>query len=433
MSHTPPSCFSVPAGTCYRVGGVVRDTLLGIDSSDNDYVVVGATPEQMIAAGFLAVGGHFPVFLHPQSKEEYALARTERKSGRGYGGFTFYAAPTVTLKEDLIRRDLTINAMAMDAAGNIIDYYGGQEDLAAGQLRHVSPAFAEDPLRILRVARFAATFPQFTIAADTMTLMQQMVAAGELNHLSKERIWRELARGLVAAQPSKMVQALYDCIALQQLLPEVAALVGVPERIDYHPEGESYRHTMMVIDCAAARGANAAENFAALLHDVGKAQTPAEILPSHHGHEQKSRLLAADICNRLKLPRAVTKLAQVIAAEHGNVHNALEMRAATLVDLLTRIGAFNNSATFESLLRICEADFYYWHERANQPYRQGAFLRRALAAAQTVDSAAVAQVVQEKNIPPASDKIAAAIRAARIKAIHASDLNSPPTEGGEGS
>jgi methionine--tRNA ligase beta chain len=277
--------LAVKSVRAYLVGGAVRDTLLGRSVGDRDFVVIGETPENMLAAGFMPVGGEFPVFLHPKTKEEYALARTEKKHGKGYHGFVFYAAPDVSLKDDLRRRDLTVNAIAQDENGKLIDPWGGINDLTAKVLRHVSPAFSEDPVRLLRVARFAATLPDFSIAADTMALMRHMVQRGEAANLTAERVWRELARGLTAACPARMIEVMNDCGLLEVILPEVAALRGVPERRDYHPEGETYIHTLMVLDAAADLHLSAAECFAALVHDIGKAQTPATILPSHHGHE----------------------------------------------------------------------------------------------------------------------------------------------------
>ena len=408
-----PTLSPAALGDCYLVGGAVRDRLLGRVGGDRDYVVVGVTPEQMVAAGFKPVGADFPVFVHPQSGEEYALARTERKSGRGYHGFVFHSDVTVTLEDDLRRRDLTINAMAQDQSGQVMDFHGGRRDLAAKVLRHVSPAFAEDPVRILRVARFAAMLPAFSVAADTLALMRRMVENGEAAHLQKERVWRELARGLTAAAPSRMIQTLADCGALALLLPEVAALRGVPERLDYHPEGESYLHTLMVVDAAVNRGSDAAECFAALLHDIGKAKTPADILPKHYGHEKRSAELAQAVCERLAPPREVAQLAVLAAREHGNVHRVLDMRAATVVDLLSRLDAFRRQARFEAVLRVCEADFYYWPERQNQPYPQGVFIRAARTAA-----AAAGKVGGElRHLPPF--KIAIAVRSARIKAVAA--------------
>ena len=400
----------------YLVGGAVRDELLGLPVSDRDYVVVGATPEEMAARGFKPVGGDFPVFLHPQTREEHALARTERKSGRGYRGFTFHSAPDVTLEDDLRRRDLTINAMAKDGDGGVggegglIDPHGGADDLRNGILRHVSPAFAEDPVRILRVARFAARFSDFTIADETMALMRKIVSDGEADHLVAERVWRELSRGLMEPKPSRMIDALHECGALAKVLPEVAALKGVPERLDYHPEGESYLHTMMVIDAAAARGLGVAERFAALLHDIGKAETPPHILPSHHGHEERSARLAGIVCRRLKPPRECEDIAKTAARLHGKVHSALDMRAAKVADLLSALDAYRRPGRMESVLRVCEADFYFLPERAGEPYPQGDYLRKVFAAAKAIDASAIA-----RESPP--DKVALKIREARIAAI----------------
>ena len=394
----------------YTVGGAVRDELLGLPVADRDFVVVGATPETMAAKGFKPVGGDFPVFLHPETHEEYALARTERKSGRGYGGFVFYAAPDVSLEDDLRRRDLTINAMAKDADGTLIDPHGGARDLKGGVLRHVSEAFAEDPVRILRTARFAARFPGFKTARETTALMARMVANGEADHLTTERVWRELSRGLTEPKPSRMIEALRECGALEKILPEVAALKGVPERLDYHPEGESYLHTMMVLDAAADLGLSGPERFAALLHDIGKAQTPPEILPSHHGHEERSAKLAAEVCRRLRPPRKWEDIARVAAREHGRIHSALEMRAAKLADLFSALDAYRRPERLESVLRVCEADYYFLPERRGKPYPQGARVRAAFAAARGVDAGAIFRGAKE-------GKAAEKIRAARIAAI----------------
>ena len=389
----------------------MRDELLGRSGGDRDFVVVGATPQEMINAGFEAVGADFPVFINPQNGEEYALARTERKSGRGYKGFVFYAEPSVSLEEDLRRRDLTINAMAKGQDGRVIDPHNGRADLQNKILRHVSPAFAEDPLRVLRVARFAAALPDFSIAPPTMELMQKITASGELAELSGERVWRELARGLVAARPSKMLQALSQCGALAALLPEVEALRGVPERLDYHPEGETWTHTNMVVDAAAARGNNAAVCFAALLHDSGKAKTPAEILPSHHGHEAQSAKLAKAVCERLRPPKGARALAILAAAEHGNVHKSLQMRAATVERLLARADAYRRPQQLAALLRVCEADFYYLPARAGKEYEPGAFLRAAREAAMQTDAAAIAAAAKTPAL------IAGQVAAARAQAI----------------
>ena len=400
------------AAKVYAVGGAVRDCLLGIDGGDRDFVVVGTTPEEMAVAGFKPVGGDFPVFIHPQTGEEYALARTERKSGRGYRGFVFYAGADVSLQDDLRRRDLTINAIAKDDNGELTDPFGGGDDITARVLRNVSAAFAEDPVRILRVARFAAALPGFVVAEETQKLMRRMVQNGEAAHLRTERVWKELARGLATSAPSKMIKTLHSCGALQVVLPEVAALDGVPERLDYHPEGESFLHTMMVIDTAAARGCSPPECFAALLHDIGKAQTPAEILPSHYGHEARSAILARQVCARLKTPRAFSAMAVLVAAEHGNVHKSMEMRASKVVDLLGRLGAFRQRDMMESVLRICECDFYYWQPRKNEKYPQSTFLRTAADVACSIDIQSAIDATSGGG-----KKIAEAIRTARINAV----------------
>ena len=402
----------------YTVGGAVRDELLGLPVADRDFVVVGATPEEMAARGFMPVGGDFPVFLHPQTREEYALARTERKSGRGYGGFVFHASPEVSLEDDLRRRDLTINAMAKDADGELIDPYGGARDLQEGVLRHVSEAFAEDPVRILRTARFAARFADFATAEETRELLRRMVAEGEADHLTTERVWRELSRGLTERKPSRMIEALRECGALEKVLPEVAALRGVPERLDYHPEGESYLHTLMVIDAAADMDLSGPERFAALLHDIGKAGTPAEILPSHHGHEGRSAELVEVACRRLQPPRKWADLARIAAREHGRIHSALEMRAATLADLFSALDAYRRPERLESVLRVCQADFYFLPERLNKPYPQGIRVRAAFAAAMKVDAGAIARETER-------EKVAEKIRAARIEAIRESEKQPP--------
>ncbi len=413
------------------VGGAVRDALLGRDCDDRDFVVVGETPESMLAAGYKPIGESFPVFLHPKTGEEYALARTEKKHGRGHRGFIFYAAPEVSLEDDLCRRDLTINAMARGEDGVLIDPFGGARDIEAKVLRHVSPAFVEDPLRIFRVARFAAMFPDFTVADDTHALMSDIVRDGEAAELSVERVYAELERGFAAARPSRMLQVLHDCGALAVVLPELAALDGVPERKDYHPEGDSFIHTMMTLDAAAELGLSAAECFAAALHDIGKATTPPSILPSHHGHEARGAKMAAALCARLRVPRRFADLAVLSCAEHGNVHNAEELRPGTLVDLLLRLDVFRRPARAESVLRVCEADYAYWPARRGTEYPQGAFVRRAWAAAASIDTGAVAKHAAEKHGNDA-EQISAQIRQERIKAIRQFrqaeiDTDSPPS------
>ena len=405
----------------YAVGGAVRDELLGLPVKDRDWVVVGATPQDMLARGFVAVGRDFPVFLHPQSHEEYALARTERKTAPGYTGFAFHAAPGVTLEQDLVRRDLTINAMAKDAAGAIIDPHGGRAALAARVLRHVSPAFAEDPVRILRVARFAARFADFSIAAETQELMRGMVAAGEVDALVPERVWQELARGLMEARPSRMIEVLRECGALRRLLPELDALWGVPQRADYHPEVDTGVHVMMVVDMAARLGVALPARFAALMHDLGKARTPTDILPRHHGHEAKSVALLEPVCERLRVPTDCRDVARLVARFHGDMHRVAELRAETRLTLLERCDALRRPDRFELILLACEADYrgrLGWEER---DYPQAAAWRGALAAVRAVDAGAIAGATVTRTGEDGADPqaIARAIGAARVEALRA--------------
>jgi tRNA nucleotidyltransferase (CCA-adding enzyme) len=304
----------------FEVGGAVRDALLGLPVGDRDWVVVGATPQQMLDAGYQPVGRDFPVFLHPETQQEYALARTERKSGRGYHGFVFHAAPEVTLEQDLARRDLTVNAIARAPDGTLVDPYGGQRDLAARVLRHVSPAFAEDPVRLLRLARFAARFVDFTVAPETMALLRQLVEHGEVDALVAERVWQELSRGLMAERPSRMLAVLRECGALARLLPEVDRLWGVPQRPEHHPEVDTGVHLSLALDLAAQHGEPLAVRWALLCHDLGKGTTPAELLPRHHGHEQRSAKMARALAERLRVPGDCRELADVVAREHGHVH-----------------------------------------------------------------------------------------------------------------
>ena len=397
----------------YAVGGAVRDELLGLPVKDRDWVVVGATPQEMLAQGFLAVGRDFPVFLHPATHEEYALARTERKTAPGYTGFAFHAAPGVTLEEDLVRRDLTINAIARDEAGTIIDPHGGRADIAARVLRHVSPAFAEDPVRILRVARFAARFTEFTVAPETLELMRAMTAAGEVDALVQERVWQELARGLMEARPSRMFELLRECGALARLLPEVDALWGVPQRADYHPEVDTGVHVMMVIDMAARLGAALPARFAALTHDLGKARTPADILPRHHGHETRSVALVEGVCERLKVPVDCRDVARLTARYHGDMHRVEELRPETKLTLLERCDALRRPERFELILLACEADYrgrLGWEERE---YAQATVWKAALAAVRAVDAGAIARVTADPKYIPAN------IGKARVEALRA--------------
>jgi len=395
----------------YIVGGAVRDELLGRPSADRDYVVVGATPETMLAAGFRAVGKDFPVFLHPQTHEEYALARTERKSGHGYHGFTFHAAPDVTLEQDLARRDLTINAMARGEDGDLVDPFGGRRDLEAKILRHVGPAFAEDPVRILRLARFAARFDDFTVAPETLALMRGMVDCGEADHLVAERVWQELAKGLSEAKPSRMFEVLRDCGALARLLPEVEALFGVPQRADYHPEIDAGVHTMMVIDQSARHGFPLPVRFAALTHDLGKATTPADILPRHLGHEQRSATLVEALCARLRVPNDCRDLALIMARHHGAVHRAAELRPAAVVELFEKTDALRRPERFRQLLDACLCDFTGRLGWENRSYASPQRLLTALAAVDAVPAGEIAAACSERgNIPER-------IRAARVEAV----------------
>ncbi len=382
----------------YIVGGAVRDRLLGLPVADRDHVVVGATPDDMVALGYRPVGKDFPVFLHPQTLEEYALARTERKSGHGYKGFTVYAAPEVTLEEDLRRRDLTINAIAEDESGTLVDPYGGQRDLAARIFRHVSEAFAEDPVRILRVARFAARFDDFAVAPETSALMRQMVTDGEIDALVPERVWQELARGLMETRPSRMFHVLRDCGALARLFPEIDRLFGVPQPPQYHPEIDTGVHVMLVVDWAARQGFSLPVRFAALTHDLGKGTTPSELWPAHHGHEARSVELVRALSERIRVPIDCRELAVAVARDHGNVHRALELRPGTIVELLERVDAFRRPERFETFLQACESDFRGRPGYEDQPFPAPAYLRQALQAAQAIDAAGVARNAQPAHI-----------------------------------
>ena len=412
----------------YMVGGAVRDRLLGLPVQDHDWVVVGATPEQMVAQGYLPVGKDFPVFLHPDSREEYALARTERKSGRGYRGFTVFTSPDVTLEEDLARRDLTINSIAAPAdwtgaSGQnglnpgLIDPFGGQRDLHAKVLRHVTDAFREDPVRILRLARFAARFHDFSIAPETGALLREMVADGEADHLVPERVWQELSRGLMEAQPARMFDVLRDCGALAVVLPELNRLWGVPQRAEYHPEVDTGVHVMMVLQMAARLGASLPVRWACLMHDLGKGTTPADVLPRHIGHEQRSSKLLRTVGQRLRVPTDCTELADVVAREHGNIHRSGDLNAAALVRLLERCDAFRKPARFADALLACECDARGRLGMEEDAYPQRQHLLAALAAAQGVDTASVAQAAVDRGAR--GDAIGKAVATARAQAVQA--------------
>jgi tRNA nucleotidyltransferase (CCA-adding enzyme) len=367
----------------YLVGGAVRDRLLGLPVRERDWVVVGATPEELVRLGYEPVGREFPVFLHPTTHEEYALARQERKVGPGYRGFTTQFAPTVTLEEDLRRRDLTINAMAEDENGTLIDPHGGQADLAARLLRHVSEAFVEDPVRILRVARFAARFAPlgFCVAEETLALMRRITASGEARTLVPERVWQETERALGEAHPDVFFEILRACGALAVIYPEIDALFGVPQPPRWHPEIDTGVHVMLALRYAAARGAPVGVRFAVLTHDLGKAQTPKADWPSHHGHEEFGVPLINGLCDRLKVPNAHRELAILAARYHTLVHRALELRPATVVTLLENCDALRRPERFAELLLACEADARGRSGRENAPYPQVDYLRQALAAA----------------------------------------------------
>ena len=412
----------------YMVGGAVRDRLLGLPVQDHDWVVVGATPEQMVAQGYLPVGKDFPVFLHPDSREEYALARTERKSGRGYRGFTVFTSPDVTLEEDLARRDLTINSIAAPAdwtgaSGQnglnpgLIDPFGGQRDLHAKVLRHVTDAFREDPVRILRLARFAARFHDFSIAPETGALLREMVADGEADHLVPERVWQELSRGLMEAHPARMFDVLRDCGALAVVLPELNRLWGVPQRAEYHPEVDTGVHVMMVLQMAARLNASLPVRWACLMHDLGKGTTPADVLPRHIGHEQRSSKLLRTVGQRLRVPTDCTELADVVAREHGNIHRSGDLNAAALVRLLERCDAFRKPARFADALLACECDARGRLGMEEDAYPQRQHLLAALAAAQGVDTASVAQAAVDRGAR--GDAIGKAVATARAQAVQA--------------
>jgi tRNA nucleotidyltransferase (CCA-adding enzyme) len=402
--------MSATSPKTYCVGGAVRDQLLGLPLQDRDWVVVGATPEEMVARGFKPVGSDFPVFLHPQTHEEYALARTERKVAQGYKGFTVYASPDVTLEQDLSRRDFTINAIAQDDEGNLTDPYGGQADLKAGILRHVSDAFAEDPVRILRGARFAARFG-FSFAPETLVLMRSMVENGEVDALVAERVWQELARGLMEKQPSRFFTTLRECGALKKILPEMDGLFGVPQPAHYHPEIDCGIHTLMVVDEAAKQESPLEVRFAALGHDFGKATTPEDTLPRHIGHEQRSVDLLKKVCERLRVPGECRDLALLVAQYHSHVHKAKELRADTIVKLFDSCDLWRKPERFAQILQTCEADAHGRTGHEHDAYPQSAYLLKCASAAQAVSAGDIARACADKNL------IADKVREARIEAV----------------
>jgi tRNA nucleotidyltransferase (CCA-adding enzyme) len=394
----------------YCVGGAVRDRLLGLPVQDHDWVVVGGTPEAMVAQGFQPVGKDFPVFLHPHTHEEYALARTERKTARGYQGFAVYAAPDVTLEQDLLRRDFTINAIAQDADGKLIDPHNGVADLRAGILRHVSAAFSEDPVRILRAARFAARFG-FTIAPETLQLMRDMANNGEVDALVAERVWQELARGLMEKKPSRFFETLRSCGALAKIIPEVDVLFGVPQPEKYHPEIDCGIHTMLVVDDAAHHDYPLEVRYAALTHDLGKGNTPKNILPRHIGHELRSVDLVKTLSQRLRVPGECRDLALLAARYHGDIHRAFELRAQTIIKLFQSADAWRRPERFTHLLLACASDARGRTGHELDAYPQAEYLLQLLAVARAIDAGEIAKQCSD------STAIASAVQQARIGAI----------------
>ena len=395
----------------YIVGGAVRDELLGLAVKDQDYVVVGSTPEAMEVAGFKPVGKDFPVFLHPKTHQEYALARTERKTGLGYKGFVVHASPDVTLVEDLARRDLTINAIAKAENGQLIDPFNGLADIQSKTLRHVSDAFAEDPVRILRAARFAARFTDFNVAPETILLMQSMVAAGEVDALVAERVWQEIAKGLMETKPSRMFDVLRECGALKKILPELDALWGVPQPAQHHPEIDTGLHVMMVIDYAAKQNFSLPIRFAALMHDLGKGTAPKEMLPRPIGHEVRSLSLLKEVSKRLRIPNDCKELAQIVAKFHGKLHQSSQMRPDTLLAFLMELDAVRQPARFKDFLKACEADSRGRTGLEDCETPAADLMQKVLKAALSIDAGIIAKQYSE------AEKIKIAIFEARLQAV----------------
>ncbi len=409
----------------YLVGGAVRDALMGLPMRDRDWVVVGATPQQLLALGYTQVGRDFPVFLHPKSHEEYALARTERNSAPGYKGFVVHAEPSVTLEEDLARRDLSINAIALPAEAlqadgsfdlaALVDPYNGRADIAARVLRHVTQAFREDPVRILRIARFAARFADYQVAPLTLALMRQMVLEGEVDHLVAERVWQELAKGLMEHAPNRMLEVLRDCGALAHLLPELDALWGVPQSAQHHPEVDTGVHVMLVLQVAVQLGACLPVRFACLTHDLGKGRTPAYVLPRHIGHEGRGVKLLQAVCKRLRVPTEGAELAEVVAREHGNIHRSAELGPDALLRLLERCDAIRKPARFADALLACECDARGRTGFEDSAYPQRARLQAALDLVLAVATAPVAAAAAAQGA--SGLQIGAAVRRARLAVL----------------
>ncbi|MDI1229963.1 MAG: multifunctional CCA addition/repair protein [Methylobacter sp.] len=397
----------------YLVGGAVRDKLLGLPVKERDWVVLGETPESMVKHGYRPVGKDFPVFLHPKTHEEYALARTERKTAPGYKGFTIHAAPDVSLEQDLIRRDLTINAMAMTPEGRLIDPYGGQIDLEKRIFRHISPAFAEDPVRILRIARFAARYGHlgFTLAEETRSLMQSMVTAGEVDHLVPERVWAELFKALNEKSPSAFFYTLKACAALDKIFPEIQCLFGVPQPEHYHPEIDTGIHVMLCLEQAALLSASPEVRFAALVHDLGKGVTPRTNWPHHYGHETQGLRILEQLCMRLRVPNSFKTLAMQVMQYHTHCHRVFELRASTITDMLAALGAYKPRHKLSEFLQACEADAKGRTGFENTPYPQAELLSGAAKAAASVDTSSIL------NGELKGSHIGEAIRRLRIKAV----------------
>lgn len=406
----------------FEVGGAVRDSLLGLDVRERDFVVVGATPAMMLELGFRQVGRDFPVFLHPETHEEYALARMERKTGPGHKAFAFDTSAAVTLEEDLMRRDLTINAIARDGDGRIVDPWGGRRDLESRVLRHVSPAFAEDPLRVLRVARFAARFGHlgFTVAPETLDLMHDITASGELDELSAERVWQETEKALTTAAPQIFFATLRHCGALAVVFPEIDRLFGVPQPAKWHPEIDTGIHTLLSLEQSARLSDDPVVHFAVLVHDLGKGTTPRELLPRHIGHEERSVDLIAAFAERLRVPNRYRSLARDVARYHGSAHRALELRPVKLLEMLTAIGALRDAGRLESFISACEADIRGRTGLEDRPYPQGDRLRRALDAARGITADAVTDTSLD------GEAFGQALAALRVEAIRAAIAAQPP-------
>jgi len=400
----------------YEVGGAVRDALLGLPVKERDWVVVGASADELLSQGYRRVGKDFPVFLHPATGDEYALARTERKVGRGYTGFEFDTAATVTLEQDLERRDLTINAIARAADGSLIDPWGGRRDLEARVLRHVSSAFAEDPLRVLRVARFAARFAKlgFTVAPETQKLMAEIVASGEIDALKPERVWQETAKALGEDDPAAYISVLRACGALAQVLPEVDALFGVPQSERWHPEIDTGVHVLLALKMAARLTSAPTVRFAVLTHDLGKGTTPRAALPAHHGHERRSEELLGALCERLPVPNRFRDLALHVARHHGTVHRAEELKPKTVLEVITAVDGLRQPERFEEFLLACEADMRGRKGLEDRPYPQADVFRTALRAARSVDAT---HVRAERNVE--GEALGNALHDARLDAVKA--------------